>query len=333
MTITITGSCQKTCVRTKSAKNVLETTIHELCRTIFASPAATRNVPSVARIASIPISAVRTPFRRPMPAEARIPAGTASHRGSPCRCARSAATTDPSSTFAPTERSRPPLSITIVSPIAATATTVIWTRMFRRLAASRKTEEVRPKTRRRSPATASVPNASASGRIRSAGVSAGAAADGALTAISGVLRRRALCWLPVARANEHASDPGRARGGRALRKRRLWGSRGKRLFPPCQEADLLASPPALHREQEVLLGRHPGIELGGERPAVDDEHPVGEPQHLGQIRRDDEDARAVSRQPLELAVDLDLGTDVDAARRLDADEQAGAAKQPSREER
>src|SRR5439155_12870527 len=131
----------------------------------------------------------------------------------------------------------PPLSITIVSPIAATATTVIWTRMFRRLAAYRKTEEVRPKTRRRSPATASVPNASASGRIRSAGVSAGAAADGALTAISGVLRRRAPHQLlPLRPAREHASGPGRARGGPAVCKRRLWGSRGEHLFPPCQAA-------------------------------------------------------------------------------------------------
>src|SRR5947209_4631035 len=182
--------------------------------------------------------------------------------------------------------------------MAATATTVIWTRMFRRLAGSRKIEEVRPKPRRRRPATASVPKASASGRIRSAAVSAGAAAEGAVTARAGLRRGPALSRLALGHPREHASDLGRARGGLALCKGRRWGSWGKRLFPPCQEADLLASPPALHREQEVLLARHAGIELSGERPAIDDEHPIGEAEHLGQIRGDDEDARAVARQSL-----------------------------------
>ena len=82
-TITISGSCQKTCVRTRFAKNGLSTTIHELCRTIFAIPPASRNVPSVARIGSIPITAASTPFKSPMPVEARMPPAMPAQSGAP----------------------------------------------------------------------------------------------------------------------------------------------------------------------------------------------------------------------------------------------------------
>src|SRR5436309_3308032 len=47
----------------------------------LASPAATSSVPSVARIGSIPITAVRIPFSRPIPAAAPSAAASATQSG------------------------------------------------------------------------------------------------------------------------------------------------------------------------------------------------------------------------------------------------------------
>ena len=55
---------------------------------------------------------------------------------------------------------------------------------------------------------------------------------------------------------------------------------------------------------------------------------VGELVDLGQIGRDQDDAGALRQERAEQAVDLGLGADIDADRRLVEDEQLGAMRQP-----
>ena len=52
------------------------------------------------------------------------------------------------------------------------------------------------------------------------------------------------------------------------------------------------------------------------RPAVHDVDPVGEVQHLGQLGRDQHHRSTLLGEILDQAIDLDLGADVDADRRL-----------------
>ena len=65
-----------------------------------------------------------------------------------------------------------------------------------------------------------------------------------------------------------------------------------------------------------------------ESPAAKDVQRVGEIVNLRQIRGDQDDPRPVLQKFGEKLVDLDLGADVDAHRRLIEDEELGAMVQP-----
>ena len=56
--------------------------------------------------------------------------------------------------------------------------------------------------------------------------------------------------------------------------------------------------------------------LAGDPPLAHHQHAVGEPQDLGQLGGDHDDGAALGGQLLDQGVDLGLGADVDAARRL-----------------
>src|SRR5829696_9884889 len=71
---------------------------------------------------------------------------------------------------------------------------------------------------------------------------------------------------------------------------------------------------------EVLLGRFGVVEDGGEPALCHDGDAVGEAQHLGQLRGDHDDRLALVGQLAQQAVDLLLGSDVDAAGGLVEDE-------------
>ena len=99
-------------------------------RTTSMVPRVTMNGTTLSRVTSAPLSA-------PQPTPAAMPASAASTGGAPAR--RTAAiTTVASAMIAPTERSMPPDTITMVMPSAATATMVVWRKMVSRFAGSAK---------------------------------------------------------------------------------------------------------------------------------------------------------------------------------------------------
>ena len=68
--------------------------------------------------------------------------------------------------------------------------------------------------------------------------------------------------------------------------------------------------------------------LAGEPALADHQHAVAEADQLGQFRRDDDDADALVGEVAQDAVDLRLGADVDAARRL-VHQAARAGRRPA----
>ena len=67
------------------------------------------------------------------------------------------------------------------------------------------------------------------------------------------------------------------------------------------------------------------------RPSGHDQHAVGEADQFGHLGRDQDDADAACRELVDQPVDLRLGADVDAARRLVEDEQHRLPRQPARQ--
>ena len=72
-------------------------------------------------------------------------------------------------------------------------------------------------------------------------------------------------------------------------------------------------------------------QFGGDPASRHDEHAVGEPDQFRHLRRDQDDTDAACRQLVDQPVDLGLGADVDAARRLVEDEQHRLPGQPARQ--
>jgi len=77
----------------------------------------------------------------------------------------------------------------------------------------------------------------------------------------------------------------------------------------------------------VLIGLCAG-ELGGDPALAQHQYPVGHTEDLGQLRGDHQHGETICHQPVQDAVHLSLGADVDAARRLVDDQQRRAARQP-----
>ena len=67
-----------------------------------------------------------------------------------------------------------------------------------------------------------------------------------------------------------------------------------------------------------------GVPRRDDHAIAHDQDAVAEHQQLLHLRRDDDDADARGREPGENAVDLILGANVDATRRLVADQYSGA---------
>ena len=90
-------------------------------------------------------------------------------------------------------------------------------------------------------------------------------------------------------------------------------------------AELARLPEALHavgshacvaRRHDRLLGRARGRQLAAHAALAHDEDPIGEREHFRQIARHDEAGHAARRVGANEVVDLELGADVDAFRRL-----------------
>src|SRR5881296_720749 len=69
-------------------------------------------------------------------------------------------------------------------------------------------------------------------------------------------------------------------------------------------------------------------QLAGDAALAHHEDAVAQAQHLGQLRRDHDDGLALRGQRVEQLVDLGLGADVDAARRLVEEKDVAVAQQP-----
>ena len=78
----------------------------------------------------------------------------------------------------------------------------------------------------------------------------------------------------------------------------------------------------------LMSGR---VEFAGDAAAGHDQHAVGEADQLRHLRGDQHDGDAARRQLVDQPVDLGLGADVDAARRLVEDEQHRLPRQPARQ--
>src|SRR4051794_15260700 len=76
-------------------------------------------------------------------------------------------------------------------------------------------------------------------------------------------------------------------------------------------------------DHDPFLGRVGARDLGRDSPFVEDEDPVRHRQDFGQVARDEDDPKTRGRELGDDPVDLDLGADVDATRRLVEDEQQG----------
>ena len=70
------------------------------------------------------------------------------------------------------------------------------------------------------------------------------------------------------------------------------------------------------------------IEVGDDAAAVHDQHAVAHAEHLRQLAGDHQDGEALAGEPAHQGVDLGLGADVDAARRLVHDEDARLGREP-----
>ena len=70
------------------------------------------------------------------------------------------------------------------------------------------------------------------------------------------------------------------------------------------------------------------VELGDEPPLAHDEHAVAHAEHFRQFARDHQDGDARAGELAHQAVDLGLGADVDAARRLVEDEELRIVGEP-----
>ncbi len=82
------------------------------------------------------------------------------------------------------------------------------------------------------------------------------------------------------------------------------------------------------REHHPLLGGLVARDLGGDPALVQDEDPVGHREDLGQVARDEDDPEPGGGELGDDPVDLDLGADVDAARRLVEDQDRRLRGQP-----
>ena len=75
------------------------------------------------------------------------------------------------------------------------------------------------------------------------------------------------------------------------------------------------------------------LEAGRDAPFAHHQHPVGEPEDLRQLRRDHDDPATFRGQRLDQVVDLGLGADVDAARRLVEEQDLRARHDPAADDR
>src|SRR5690349_5387976 len=80
--------------------------------------------------------------------------------------------------------------------------------------------------------------------------------------------------------------------------------------------------------QDFFLARAGRGQLAGDQPLPHDEHPVGQAEHLRQVRGDDDDGEPFGRQVADDGVDLALGAHVDALCRLVEEQHLGVRGEP-----
>ena len=85
------------------------------------------------------------------------------------------------------------------------------------------------------------------------------------------------------------------------------------------------------QRHQPLLGGVGVVEHAGQPAAAHHADAMGEAEQLGQLGRDQEDGEAVGGERANQPVDLGLGADVDALRRLVEDEEARLRRQPAGE--
>ena len=75
------------------------------------------------------------------------------------------------------------------------------------------------------------------------------------------------------------------------------------------------------------------LEVAGDPALAHDQDAVGDAQDFGQLGGDDDHRAALGGEPFDQRVDLGLGADVDAARRLVEQEDARAGGDPAADDR
>jgi hypothetical protein len=83
------------------------------------------------------------------------------------------------------------------------------------------------------------------------------------------------------------------------------------------------------QRHQPLLGGVRVIEHAGQPAAAHHADAMGEAEQLGQLGRNQEDGEAVGGERANQPVDLGLGADVDALRRLVEDQEARLRRQPA----
>src|SRR5579885_2363307 len=91
--------------------------------------------------------------------------------------------------------------------------------------------------------------------------------------------------------------------------------------------------PRGRRGENGFLGRGGGVERRAQTPIIEHKNAVGAAQQLGQLGADQDHPLALSCQLVDDAVDVFLGADVDAARRIVEKQHVGTQQEPPRQQR
>src|SRR5262245_60874343 len=284
------------------------------------TPRTSTIVPSVVVKGLTFRNAMISPLASPTAAPAAIPAMTPA--AIPASSITIAATQPASAAVEPTERSKPPPTMTKVMPMAMTAMIEDCTRMLVRLSGERKR---------------SVMNAVATHR--------------SMSVSSGIWPARLNLFIGYLRPLPPLVPSPRLRGeGSSVLQRRGWGEGRLREPCPCaphphplpasggerEPTDFVACPSpssATHRRAQLrLVEARRTIERGRDAALPHGKDGVAQTHELGEIARMDQRAAAARDEISDQRMDLRLGGDVDALRGLVEEEHRDAPRQPFRQD-
>ena len=139
--------------------------------------------------------------------------------------------------------------------------------------------------------------------------------------MAGSWRLEAGSSTTIARRRRPSCEPRMASGLARRKAGRLEAARSVTALPPGRAM----RPPGPSWPRRPAAARHGPARPRRRAGPAHDQHPVAHAEHLGQIAGDHQHREALPRQLVHELVDLDLGADVDAARRLVEDQEPGSA--------